>query len=190
MKRPKRPIDRLNELIPYIRKYQELAKETCDIDDIFQDNNGKLLQLLLVTGLHNMTESREGNDAQDYFGNEYEIKTCNTKLVSSFSTNHHLNQVILDKYRQTTWVFALYDNIELTHIYVMQPEDLTVHFDKWQKKIDEETLKNENYKGINNPKIPIKFVKKHGKLIYENLDKGPLTYTPIIPEGHFQFEFD
>ena len=44
-------IDKLNELFPYIRKYQTLAEESNEINDVFQDNGGKLLQVLLITGL-------------------------------------------------------------------------------------------------------------------------------------------
>jgi hypothetical protein len=40
----------LERLFPYIREYQALASKH-GIGDIFQDNGGKLLQLLLVTGL-------------------------------------------------------------------------------------------------------------------------------------------
>jgi len=39
------------------------------IDDIFQDNGGKILQILLYTGL-TILPGREGNDAQDENGRE------------------------------------------------------------------------------------------------------------------------
>ncbi len=39
----------LDRLFPYIREYQSLASRH-GIGDIFQDNGGKLLQLLLITG--------------------------------------------------------------------------------------------------------------------------------------------
>ena len=108
-------IDELNRLFPYIRKYQKLAREVADIEDIFQDNGGKLLQVLLVTDLKNLTDSREGNDARDKNGNEYELKSVNTQLTKSFSTNHHLNPKIIEKYRKVDWVFAVYDDIECKH---------------------------------------------------------------------------
>ena len=58
----------LDELFPYIQRYQELALKH-GINDIFQDNGGKLLQVLLVTGLE-VLPGREGNDAKDAHGNE------------------------------------------------------------------------------------------------------------------------
>ncbi len=116
-------IDELNRLFPYIRKYQKLAREVADIEDIFQDNGGKLLQVLLVTDLKNLTDSREGNDARDKNGNEYELKSVNTQLTKSFSTNHHLNPKIIEKYRKVDWVFAVYDDIELLEIYLMTPRN-------------------------------------------------------------------
>ncbi len=62
----------LDELFPYIRRYQELAS-VHGIDDIFQDNGGKLLQILLVTGLI-VLPGREGNDAVDTTGREMKLR--------------------------------------------------------------------------------------------------------------------
>lgn len=49
------------------------------IGDIFQDNGGKVLQTLIVLGLK-VVPGREGNDAVDEDGNEYELKTLNVSL--------------------------------------------------------------------------------------------------------------
>ncbi len=76
----------LDELFPAIRRYQELASKH-GIGDIFQDNGGKLLQVLLMTGLQ-VIGGREGNDAKDEVGNEYELKSVNALLTKSFSTHH------------------------------------------------------------------------------------------------------
>ena len=56
-------IERLRELFPSIQDYQKLAT-LHGVDDIFQDNGGKLLQLALVLGIR-LLKSREGNDAVD-----------------------------------------------------------------------------------------------------------------------------
>lgn len=50
----------MQQLFPAIQKYQELASNH-GIDDIFQDNGGKILQVLLVLGL-TIIPGREGND--------------------------------------------------------------------------------------------------------------------------------
>ena len=84
-----------NEIYPGILKLQELA-EKHGINDIFQDNGGKLLQVLLITGLE-VLPGREGNDAKDSQGNEYELKSVNTLLTKSFSTHHHMNPTIIEK---------------------------------------------------------------------------------------------
>ena len=149
----------LERLFPYIREYQVLASKY-GIGDIFQDNGGKLLQLLLITGLKG-AGSREGNDASDEAGNEYELKSVNTLLTRSFSTHHHMNPTILAKYRQVDWVFAVYHGIELQAIYRMKPAGLEPYFTKWETKWHESGGKD-----INNPKIPVKFVVKRGELVY------------------------
>ena len=70
-------IEKLNQLFPFVQAYQKLA-ESHGINDIFQDNGGKLLQVLLITGLE-VIAGREGNDAVDKEGKEYELKSVNTK---------------------------------------------------------------------------------------------------------------
>ena len=169
----KEAIDKLNELFPYIREYQKLAREVANIEDIFQDNGGKLLQVLLVTNLQNLTDSREGTDAKDTNGNEYELKSVNTQLTKSFSTNHHLNQKIIDKYRKVDWIFAVYDDIELLEIYLMTPQMLEPYYTKWEKQY------NTTGKDINNPKIPLRFVQENGILVFKNNNDFSLYAAPI-----------
>ena len=73
----------LVKLLPFIRKYQELASKH-GIDDIFQDNGGKLLQVLLITGLR-VIPGREGNDARDGEGNEFELKSVNILITGAYN---------------------------------------------------------------------------------------------------------
>jgi transcriptional regulator with XRE-family HTH domain len=160
------PIERLNHLVPYLREYQKLASETNNINDIFQDNGGKLLQVLLVTGLKDLP-GREGNDAIDKHGNEYELKSVNTLLTRSFSTHHHMNPVIIAKYRLVSWIFAVYEGVELTEIYLLTPEDLEPYYAIWEEK-----WHNSGGKDINNPKIPLNFVRAKGKLLYKVDESG------------------
>lgn len=149
----------LEALFPYIRQYQLLANRY-GIADIFQDNGGKLLQILVLTGLKSIP-GREGNDAMDEAGQEYELKSVNIELTKSFSTHHHLNPGILAKYRRVKWVFAVYRNIELQEIYVLEPEKLEGFFSKWEKQ-----WWDRGGKDINNPKIPMKYVMRVGQRIY------------------------
>ena len=152
---------KLDALFPAIREYQALASKH-GIDDIFQDNGGKLLQVLLITGLTALP-GREGNDAKDDSGAEFELKTVNVLKTQSFSTHHHLNPVIIAKYRKVDWFFAIYEGIEIGAIYRMAPASLEFYFSaweaKWQKSGD-----------INNPKIPVKYVQEHGVLVYSAND--------------------
>lgn len=152
---------KLEDLLPHIRKLQELANEH-GIRDVFQDNGGKLLQIALATGLKILAK-REGNDARDDHGREYELKSVNVNLTQSFSTHHHLNPTILRKYRQVGWVFAIYQAIELRAIYYMPPEKLEPYFSAWEEKWNASGGKD-----INNPKIPVAFVVEHGDLVWGN----------------------
>lgn len=149
----------LERLFPHIREYQMLATKH-GIRDIFQDNGGKLLQVAVITGL-TISPGREGNDARDARGREYELKSVNIDLTKSISTHHHLNPVILAKYRKVDWVFAVYESIELQAIYLLRAEQLEPYFAKWEKK-----WHDSGGKDINNPKIPLTFVRDHGRKVF------------------------
>jgi transcriptional regulator with XRE-family HTH domain len=159
------PIERLNHIIPFLREYQKLAVEN-GINDIFQDNGGKLLQVLLVTGLKDLP-GREGNDAVDRHGNEYELKSVNYLLTKSFSTHHHMNPTIIAKYRKVDWIFAVYEGVELLAIYRLTPEAMEFYYSIWEEK-----WHKSGGKDINNPKIPLNFVRKQGDLLYSVDETG------------------
>lgn len=148
------------EIYPTIIKLQKLA-EKHGISDIFQDNGGKLLQVLLITGLE-ILPGREGNDAKDVNGNEYELKSLNILLTKSFSTHHHMNPVIIEKYRKVDWIFAVYEGIRLLSIHQLKPSDLEFYYTKWEAKWNKDGGRD-----INNPKIPLKYVMEHGTRIYK-----------------------
>ncbi len=172
----KRKLDltRLQEGFDGVQLLQKLAEEY-GINDVFQDNGGKVLQLLIILGLKQITAEkgkgarREGNDAVDEQGNEYELKTINiaprnnnpTDRNLNVSTHHHLNTIILDKYRKVeAWYFGIYINIELAEIWKVHPSVLEPLFSHWENKIREEGQQ------LNNPKIPLRIVRTSGQLIY------------------------
>ncbi len=170
--------EELTRLFPSVRAYQELA-ERHGIKDIFQDNGGKILQVILALGLE-ILEGREGNDAKDGQGREYELKSLNIALTKGFSTHHHMNPVIIEKYQKVDWVFAVYNNIELISIYILTPADLAPYYDRWLKK-----WHDDGGKDINNPKIPLKFIMEHGKLLDgEHPDVAAYKKPPAANKRH------
>jgi len=166
---------RLLELFPAVSQYQALATKH-GINDIFQDNGGKILQVLLLLGLR-VLPGREGNDAVDDDGSEYELKSVNIMLTRSFSTHHHMNPTIIAKYRQVDWIFAVYEGIDIRAIFLMTPADLEPYYEGWEKKWHASKGKD-----INNPKIPLKFVQSRGTLLYgdANMPKRT-TAKPATP---------
>jgi len=170
--KPNKDWARLEKLMPAIREFQSLAVEH-GIDDIFQDNGGKILQMLLALDLKDIP-GREGNDATDAKGREYELKSVNIWLTASFSTNHHINISIINKYRKVCWVFAVYEGIEMRRAYFMPPGSLEEYFTKWEKKWADEQ------KDINNPKIPLNYVIERGKLVYTDNEELDLAGAAAI----------
>lgn len=157
--KPHPDYNELQRLFPAIREYQRLAARH-GINDIFQDNGGKTLQVLLLTGLVRLP-GREGNDAKDETGHEYEMKSVNIALRSVFTTHHHLNPRIIAKYRQVGWVFAVYNGIELQEVYLLDSSQLEPYSAAWEKAWHESSGRD-----INNPKIPVKFVRECGRAIF------------------------
>jgi hypothetical protein len=89
------------------------------------------------------------------------LKSVNIKLTTSFSTHHHINPVIIAKYRQVDWIFAVYSNIELQAVYRLVPSDLEQYYAKWETK-----WHADGGQDINNPKIPLKHVTAAGELLF------------------------
>ena len=160
---PHPDIETFNELYQSVVRLQELASNH-GVHDIFQDNGGKLLQVLLITGLEALP-GREGNDARDASGQEYELKSVNILRTKSFSTHHHINPGIIAKYREVHWIFAVYEGIRLLSIYRLSPTDLDPFYTRWESK-----WHTDGGKDINNPKIPLRYVEEHGELLYRSED--------------------
>ena len=169
---PHHEAEELRRIWPAIQGYQALATRH-GIDDIFQDNGGKILQVLLLLGLRRIA-SREGNDAVDENGAEYELKSVNIELTQSFSTHHHMNPTIIAKYRKVDWIFAVYRHIELQAIYLLTPKALQLYYRRWEADWHERGGRD-----INNPKIPLKYVARVGKLLYG----GPIK-PKVRPKGN------
>jgi restriction endonuclease PvuII len=151
------------------------------IKDIFQDNGGKVLQSLIILGL-TAKPGREGNDAVDNEGNEYELKTLNISLRTSVTTHHHLNLRILGKYRQVkAWYISLYENIVLKEIYRITPDELKPIFDQWENR-----LQQPGATPINNPKIPLRFIIQHGTRVYPASPSASSLGDRVVDEGDLQ----
>ncbi|MGI4790624.1 MAG: helix-turn-helix domain-containing protein [Janthinobacterium lividum] len=156
----KSDLERLNAAFQGIHDMQQLANEY-GINDILQDNGGKVLQVLILLGLK-ISPGREGNDALDADGNEYELKTINRALNKNagITTHHHLNKDILHKYRAVkAWYIALYEGVVLKEIYKLPPAQLEPLFQAWETKTEATGT------ALNNPKIPMRYVKQ-GKRVY------------------------
>lgn len=160
VKQRRSDLERLNAAFNGIHEMQQLATEY-GINDILQDNGGKVLQVLILLGLR-ISPGREGNDAIDAEGNEYELKTINRALNKNagITTHHHLNKDILRKYRLVkAWYIAVYEGVVLKEIYKLPPSQLEPLFQQWELKVETTGVP------LNNPKIPMRYVRA-GERVY------------------------
>ena len=72
-----------------------------------------------------------------------------------------MNPRIIAKYKKVDWVFAIYEGIILKAIYRLKPEHLESYYVKWENK-----WHADGGKDINNPKIPVTYVKEIGEKIF------------------------
>ena len=152
-----------------LQTLQDMANDF-GISDIFQDNGAKILQQLVYLNFKGL-EGREGNDAVDINGCEWEMKSINIATgISGISTNHHLNHDILAKYKTIPWSISIYNNAQLLQIYVIGAEQLQPFIADCERKLETKT-------SLNNPKISLRYVKDNGILIY---DHETMSY-PIDP---------
>ena len=81
-------IQKLEGLWKKLVDLEDLAKSR-GINDIFQDNGAKVLQQLIISNMK-FLPGREGNDAEDRNGVEWEFKSVNIDTSArGFSTDHH-----------------------------------------------------------------------------------------------------
>ena len=78
------------------------------------------------------------------------------------------------KYRKVDWIFAIYRGIEILEIYRLTPKDLEPYYSKWEDK-----WHREGGRDINNPKIPLKYVREVGKLLFENDGSGKIKKVSL-----------
>lgn len=160
----------IETLWPGIEAVQQLADQY-NIPDIFQDAGGKMLQLAVACGL-DIVPGRTGADARDRVGNQYEVKTVDlTNKPRGFTTSHHLTHKTILRYRTRRWIFAMYDRITLKEAYLVEAVDLEPVFQNWEM-----TLKTVDH--INNPKIPLDFVRNIGTTMYLKDVPPPWVHLP------------
>lgn len=150
----------IEDLWPSIEEFQRLA-EQYGVHDVFQDAGGKMVQLAIATGLDLIPE-RTGPDGEDRIGNLYEVKTVDltaSERCRGFTTNHHLTVDTINRYRDRRFIFATYDRITLLEARLVEAEELEPIFQRW-----EELLVGKNH--LNNPKIPLQYVRDRGKTMY------------------------
>lgn len=164
-------IKRMEGLWANLQALADLCKEY-GIEDMLQDNGLKVMQQLVYLNM-DFLPGREGNDSISNSGTEREMKSVNILLTSGFSTNHHTNHDIIAKYRKVPRSFAIYEGINLKEIYVLTPAQLEPIYQHWEEQL------NNGRSHLNNPKIPVKFVRANGLKVYPINPDNPIDPDSI-----------
>lgn len=170
----KKEIEKLDEIWNKLTELTNLAKDH-GIKDIFQDNGAKVLQQLIISNMV-FLKGREGNDAKDKNGIEWEFKSINIETTATgFSTDHHSTNELLDRFNSVPWLFSIYSGTVLQEMYVLSPGQLTEWVNKQKNNLSLKVGQN----SLNNPKIPIKYVREHGTKIYPINKNNPLDPSTL-----------
>lgn len=167
-----RPSGDAENILELGRRLQELATDY-GIHNVMTDNGYQELVVLTLFGLTKLR--REGNDARDGEGHEYELKTVGrisadgkVKNSLSITTEHTLTLANIERYRSVwLWVVAVFNRTLPEVIYEITPQRLEPYFFAWEVRLrgnDPDGTDPLNH--INNPKVPLKFIAEHGIRIW------------------------
>ena len=167
-----RPTGDISPLLAQGIDLQAIATER-GIHNVFADNGYQELVLLTLFGLRKLR--REGNDAADEDGRQYELKTVSRissdgipKHSLGVTTEHTLTYANIERYRRAyLWIIAVFAQSTPELIYEITPAALEPLFQKWERQLRQQdptdTLERNH---INNPKIPLLFIQQHGLLVW------------------------
>lgn len=154
------------------------------IHNVFDDNGYKDLLLLTLFGLRKL--GREGDDAVDAQGRQFETKTVARvssrgvrKTTLSITTEHTMTLANIARYRQTfMWIVAIFDGAEPEAIWEIATDSLEPFFAQWEARL----LELDDYERpmrdhLNNPKIPLRFIAEHGVQVWPPQEADP-GYAP------------
>src|SRR5262249_22469214 len=119
----------------------QVAATEHDIHNVFDDGGYKELVLLTLFNLKKL--SRTGDDAVDYHGRQYEIKTVARvssrgvrKSRLSVTTEHTLTADNVRRYRGVyLWIVAVFDQAHPEAIYEIAPLQLERYFNAWEARL-------------------------------------------------------
>lgn len=164
--------EEIEYLWPGVVAMQSLADQY-GIADISQDAGLKMLQVAIALGL-DIIPGRSDADASDRLGNLYEVKTIDLAgKARGFSTSHHVTHNTLAKYRSRKWAFVTYDRITMQEAYFVESDALEPLFKKWEHK-----LRARDTTHLNNPKIPVDYIRENGRVAYLK-DVAPDWALPV-----------
>lgn len=176
-------------LIGYGRALQDMAA-VHGIHNVFDDNGYKDLLLLTLFGLRKL--GREGDDAVDVEGRQFETKTVarmsskgERKATLSVTTEHTMTLANIERYRRTfMWIVAVFDGAEPEAIWEIKASALELFFAEWERKLGElDEYERPVRDHLNNPKIPLKFIAEHGVQVWPPQEAAPGYAPPTTDAG-------
>jgi hypothetical protein len=174
-----RPVGGIDMLIGYGRALQEMAT-VHGIHNVFDDNGYKDLILLTLFGLKKL--GREGDDAVDASGRQFETKTV-ARLSSkgvrktnlSITTEHTMTIANIERYRHSfLWIVAVFDGATPEAVWEISPRALEPFFSKWEALLRETDDTGRLVRDhLNNPKVALAYIHEHAVQVWPPQEAHP-----------------
>lgn len=106
------------------------------------------------------------------------------KTALSVTTEHTLTRDNITRYRNTyLWIVAVFDQAMPEAIFEIPPSRLEPYFGRWEEVLVKQEMLHQTGGApthLNNPKIPICFVRDHGLQVWPPRD---VELPPAVQEG-------
>ena len=175
---PRKRNENLKSFQSLLLKLQKIGNSH-GLNDSLADYAPRTLQVLLATGFK-MLSRREGNDMVDSYGREYELKTIDINRCRSYAICSSITLNVISRFRKAEWLFAEFNTVLLSTVYLVHPCDLETYFLNW-----EEISLRKNKITVH---IPVNHIRKLGTIIYQNQVAGAncIEQLPSAPKADMQ----
>lgn len=146
----------------------EAAAQEAGIPSVFDDGGFRTLLVCRLFGLQALP-GKAGHDARCPKGRNFELKTVNLvgthgqrRVNPGVTTEHTLRQANIERFRRTnSWLIGVFAGCRPLEFWQVPTGRLETFFSEWEQKLAQAPNQE-----INNPKIPLKFIRETGHLVW------------------------
>ncbi len=161
-----------NSVVPALRLLEQDAAVK-GVNGLFRDDNFRIFQILLITSLSQMSDDN-GVSVVDDKGVVYGVRTVDLLQMKNFVLHDRVTPQVLIEYRKRDWIFGVYRGVGVLELYRVLSKDLESIYLKWESQ-----WKDGVKKELKNPKVPLRYVRAVGELLFEGDGSGRIERADL-----------